>query len=169
VLSVRRFRWLLAVAAVFHLAVLLTMQINFATNIVLYALLVPTAALAAQAQHAAAFGRLRVLRARLGRREGTLIYDGDCGFCARFAGWAQAHGSAVASSTQAPELLAAHGPATADGREASWWVDRYGDGAPLRGQHAIAHVLWLMRGRWALVGLLAQLPARRMPAPWPTG
>ena len=59
VLSVRRFRWLLAVAAVFHLAVLLTMQINFATNIVLYALLVPTAALAAQAQHAAAFGRLR--------------------------------------------------------------------------------------------------------------
>jgi predicted DCC family thiol-disulfide oxidoreductase YuxK len=55
-LSVYRFRWLLAVALTFHLAVVLTMNIPFVTNVIVYALFAPLPLLAQRAQATQLFG-----------------------------------------------------------------------------------------------------------------
>lgn len=57
VLSPARFRWGLALATTFHVGVLVTMQIAFVTNIVLYALFAPLDRLARRAREAGAHVR----------------------------------------------------------------------------------------------------------------
>lgn len=85
-----------------------------------------------------------------------LVYDGDCGFCARSARWAADRlpdGTVVAPSHDLD--LPAIGLSQADVERSAWWLD----GDRLAGGHeAIGRCLIAIGGRWRPVGRLLFVP-----------
>ena len=81
----------------------------------------------------------------------TFVYDGDCGFCTRFAGWLapRAHDVDVVAVQHLPSLD--EWQLTADDvRVSSWYVDA---GGRRRGRHlGIAAALESTGGPWRAVG-----------------
>lgn len=90
-------------------------------------------------------------------RSPRLIYDGDCDFCRRCAGWIAARlpaGASVLASQQAD--LAAVGLSEQQATAAAWWIDA--DGTHHRGHRAIAESLRACGGSWSRLGRLLILP-----------
>jgi predicted DCC family thiol-disulfide oxidoreductase YuxK len=83
-------------------------------------------------------------------RTGTLVYDGDCGFCTRSAEWLAARGRATIQPSQTLDLDAV-GLTEDDVASAAWWLDADGRVAG-RGAEAAAEALKTCRGPWRLVG-----------------
>jgi predicted DCC family thiol-disulfide oxidoreductase YuxK len=88
------------------------------------------------------------------------IYDGNCGFCRKWAGWLEQRvGSAVRFSPfQALEELARFNLAIDDVQRASYLIE---DGRAFRGGRGIARALAHGRGAWKLLGLVLDLPGVR--------
>ena len=87
---------------------------------------------------------------------GTLIYDGDCGFCTATAHWAERRLSGdypVVPSQQAD--LAALGLSDEDVARSAWWIDP--DGTRWDDHRSIAKALRAMNAPWPAVGRLMTL------------
>ena len=88
---------------------------------------------------------------------GTLMFDGDCGFCSRWVDWARARVSAEV--TFAPGVafdLESVGLTPEDIAAAAWWITP--DGRLRRGSAAIAAVLRECPGAWSRVGRALEVP-----------
>jgi predicted DCC family thiol-disulfide oxidoreductase YuxK len=96
----------------------------------------------------------------------VLVYDGDCGFCARCAQWARRRlpqGHEVVAWQQLPDLDAL-GLTAADVASAAYWIDAAGQ--PHRGEQGVAMALIEIGGFWTVVGrTLLMPPVRTMAAP----
>ena len=171
VLSVRRFRWMLAALAVFHFGVLLTMEISFATNIVLYALFVPTALLAARPQRTAVFaglGRIVVRPGGTALAAVVLAVAGTALVAASERWGATAEIADVPSGLLLPNLLllvaAVVGGLTLAGRLRDLVASlrrvevAQGHDPALGGMHTVALKLWQAGGPRAILGLLLTIP-----------
>ena len=87
---------------------------------------------------------------------GTLVYDGDCGFCTATARWARLRLSddyRVIASQQAD--LDALGLTEEDVARSAWWVDL--DGTCSDEHRSIAAALRAMSAPWPAVGSLLTL------------
>lgn len=87
---------------------------------------------------------------------GTLIYDGDCGFCTATARWAERRLSddyRVVPSQQTD--LAAFGLTNEDATRSAWWIDP--DGTRSDEHRCIAKALRAMRPPWPALGRLLTL------------
>jgi predicted DCC family thiol-disulfide oxidoreductase YuxK len=93
----------------------------------------------------------------------VILYDGDCGVCARWVAWAVARlrpGIAqAASQSLADDDLRQLGLCREDVRTAVYWVD--GDGRTWRGALGAARALQLMGGWWGVLGHVAARPPVR--------
>lgn len=88
----------------------------------------------------------------------VLVYDGDCGFCARSARWVQIRLPATCGASVAAWQsldLRAVGLTPTDVADAAWWVDAHGR---RRGHRAAAAALRAIGGGWAVAGRLLDLP-----------
>ncbi len=83
-----------------------------------------------------------------------LIYDGDCGFCRRYADWLRARGDVPTASGGEVDRLAL-GLTPEEVKTAVWWVEGR---ARFSGHQAIGHALRFLGGGWALVGRLIRMP-----------
>jgi len=87
---------------------------------------------------------------------GTLIYDGDCGFCTSTAMWAKNRLSddyrVVAWQALNIELF---GLTEADVTRSAWWVEP--DGCLHQEHHCIAKALRAMHGPWPLLASMLTL------------
>ena len=93
-----------------------------------------------------------------GRVTAMLVYDGDCGFCTRCAGWLAARAVDLEVVPWQSLDLAAVGLTETQVRTAAWWVD--GDLVePAEG--AIARSLVACGRGYAVVGRLLLLPGVR--------
>ena len=95
---------------------------------------------------------------------GTLIYDGECGFCTNAAIWSrkrlpEPHGIAPSQDFDAAQL-AAMGLSRADVERAAWWCEP--GRTPVEGAECISRTLIAIGGRSALVGKLLWLPGVRV-------
>jgi predicted DCC family thiol-disulfide oxidoreductase YuxK len=89
----------------------------------------------------------------------TLLYDGECDFCMRMAGWVRrrdARGRVDVRANQEAGLIERVGLTRAEVDRASWVVD--GRGAKFEGAAGINRVLRELGGGWALAGALYRLP-----------
>ena len=87
---------------------------------------------------------------------GTLIYDGDCGFCTATARWVERRLSddyQVVPSHQTD--LAALGLTDDDVARSAWWIDS--DGTRFDEHQCIAKGLRAMRSPWPALGRLLTL------------
>ncbi|MXW57637.1 MAG: DUF393 domain-containing protein [Acidimicrobiia bacterium] len=87
---------------------------------------------------------------------GTLIYDGDCGFCTATARWAERRLNddyRVVPSQQAD--LAAVGLTQDDVDRSAWWIEP--DGTRSDEHRCIAEALRAMRAPWPALGRLLTL------------
>ena len=87
---------------------------------------------------------------------GTLVYDGDCGFCTTTARWVERRLSddcQVIPSQQAD--LAALGLSADDVARSAWWIGP--DGTRWDEHQSIAGALGTMSGPWPTVGRLLTL------------
>jgi predicted DCC family thiol-disulfide oxidoreductase YuxK len=89
------------------------------------------------------------------------IFDGDCGFCQKWAAWLQHRaGTAVQFLPfQALDDLARFGLTIEDVRSASYLVQ---NGDVYRGGRGFARVLIQSRGAWRLVGRFLDSPGMRL-------
>lgn len=92
--------------------------------------------------------------------QGTLIFDGDCGFCTTSAHWIEQRwpaGSAQAIPWQRLHVdrLAEFGLTIDDVRDRAWWADALGVRG---GERAVVAALKAAGGVWGLVGLLLDAP-----------
>jgi predicted DCC family thiol-disulfide oxidoreductase YuxK len=90
-----------------------------------------------------------------------LVYDGECGFCQRWARWL---GRRVDPGTtfvafQDLDDLSRYGLVRAEVERASYWIEP--DGRRFGGNRSIAKVLQRARGGWRVVGLVVDLPVLR--------
>ncbi len=87
---------------------------------------------------------------------GTLVYDGDCGFCTTTARWVERRlndGNRVVPAQQAD--LEALGLTAEDVARSAWWIDPDGT---RRDEHlGIAGALRAMNGPWPALGRLLAL------------
>ncbi len=86
------------------------------------------------------------------------LFDGDCGFCARWARWLQRR---LPSSTtflpyQQIDGLEAYGVTVEDVRSASYWIDH--DGVAHGGASSFAEGLRHARRPWSAVGAILRVP-----------
>ncbi|MGF1599002.1 MAG: thiol-disulfide oxidoreductase DCC family protein [Acidimicrobiales bacterium] len=82
-----------------------------------------------------------------------LVFDGDCGFCTRAAGWIERRLPAEVEVSPWQSLhLAALDLTVGDVTTAAYWVDA--DGRHHRGHRAVARALIAAGGLWAPVGRL---------------
>jgi predicted DCC family thiol-disulfide oxidoreductase YuxK len=91
----------------------------------------------------------------------VFVFDGDCGFCRRWATWLQRRlppGTPIVAF-QALEDLPAYGLDPADVGAASWWVAS--DATVHRGARSFAHALRTSPGPWRLVGRTLAAPGVR--------
>jgi predicted DCC family thiol-disulfide oxidoreductase YuxK len=101
-------------------------------------------------------------------RQGTLVYDGDCGFCTTSANWIVRHWPEGAASVAvpwqrlAPEVMEAAQLSQADVQRAAWWIDR--DRCE-EGSRAVAAALITAGGFLAIVGQILLLPPVSWVAP----
>ncbi len=87
---------------------------------------------------------------------GTLIFDGDCGFCTATARWVERRLSddyQVVASQQ--DDLAALGLTDDDVARSAWWIDP--DGTRFDEHRCIAKCLRAMRAPWPALGRLLTL------------
>ena len=95
---------------------------------------------------------------------GTLIYDGECGFCTDSAKWARKRfpaGHRIAPSQDFDDSqLAEMGLTRADVERAAWWYEP--GPAPVEGAECISQTLIAIGGRSAVVGRLIWLPGIRL-------
>jgi predicted DCC family thiol-disulfide oxidoreductase YuxK len=97
-----------------------------------------------------------------GRRGPVLVYDGDCGFCARGAAWISTRWPedgaprAVAWQALGAEEMAVMGLSEEGCRAAAWWVGP--DGRLLRGHRAVAASMVAAGGAWGAAGRLVAAP-----------
>jgi predicted DCC family thiol-disulfide oxidoreductase YuxK len=92
--------------------------------------------------------------------EVVFIFDGDCGFCRKWAGWLQQRidTAVLFVPFQAVEDLAEFGLTIEDVRAASYLNDH---GRSYCGGRAFAKALRRGRGMWKLVGLALDTPGVR--------
>jgi predicted DCC family thiol-disulfide oxidoreductase YuxK len=88
------------------------------------------------------------------------VYDGDCGFCRRWADWLEHRVGADARFVPFQAIdLATLGLAVDDVRTASYLVE---DGRLYRGGRGVARAMANSRGGWRLVGMMLDLPVVRI-------
>jgi len=86
------------------------------------------------------------------------VFDGDCGFCRRWAGWLQ-HRLAPLRFVPFQELdLSQLGLTAEDVQTASYFIEH---GRTYRGGRGIARAMTHGRGIWRLIGVLLDLPGVR--------
>ena len=95
---------------------------------------------------------------------GTLIFDGDCGFCTTSAGWVRRIAPNVDTVAWQLTDLEALGVSEAAARDAVQYVDD--DGHVSAGAEAIARLLVSRGSVWAVLGRLMLLPVVRVAAAW---
>jgi len=89
-----------------------------------------------------------------------LLYDGDCGFCRKWARWLQRRAGGIELVPfQSVDDLSLFGLVDEDVRTASYWIDE--DGRPHRGHRSFARALRRATGPWPLVGVALELPVIR--------
>lgn len=97
---------------------------------------------------------------------GTLIFDGDCGFCTSSAEWVSRSWrpgfEAIAWQHLETKRLGSLGLTEGDAREAAWWIDEAG--RRFRGHRAIAKSLRASRGWKGALGAVLEVP----PLSWGT-
>ena len=89
----------------------------------------------------------------------TLVFDGECEFCARLAGWVERHdrrGRISARPNQEPGLIDSLGLTRAEVGRASWAVE--GGGRRFEGAAGISRVLRELGGGWRVLGSLYLVP-----------
>lgn len=86
------------------------------------------------------------------------VFDGDCGFCQKWASWLQRRPPSDVSfvAYQDIEGLGAYGLTEADVGTASYWIDQ--EGTPHRGAKSFVHALRQGTGLWAALGALLDAP-----------
>lgn len=86
------------------------------------------------------------------------LFDGDCGFCRKWAHWLQARLPADVTFVAYQDLedISSYGLNKDDVETASYWIDR--DGTPHRGARSFACALREGRGPWAVLGVLLDAP-----------
>ena len=95
---------------------------------------------------------------------GTLIFDGDCGFCTTSAGWARRIAPGVETVAWQLTDLEALGVSEAAARDAVQYI---GDDGEIRGGAAAIARLLVDRGSvWGLLGRLMSLPGVRVVSAW---
>ena len=85
----------------------------------------------------------------------TLIYDGDCAFCARLARWVERHdrqGRVSVRANQEPGLIGSLGLTPEEVGRAAWAVEP--GGRRFEGAAGISRILRELGGSWAAVGSL---------------
>lgn len=94
------------------------------------------------------------------RDRALFIYDGDCGFCRKWAGWLQGRVGAAIRFVPFQRLgdLARFDLTVEDVQTASYLIE---EGRPYGGGPGIARALQHARGAWRLIGLLLDLPGLR--------
>jgi predicted DCC family thiol-disulfide oxidoreductase YuxK len=95
---------------------------------------------------------------------GTLIFDGDCGFCTTSAGWARRIAPGVDTVAWQLTDLDALGVSEAAARDEVQYVDD--DGRVSGGAEAVARLLVFRGSVWALLGRLMLRPGVRVVAAW---
>ncbi len=84
---------------------------------------------------------------------GTLVYDGDCGFCTATARWAQRRLSDDYRVVPSQQIdLDALGLSEEDVARSAWWIGP--DGTRWDNHRSIAGALGAMGGLWPVVGRL---------------
>lgn len=95
---------------------------------------------------------------------GTLIFDGDCGFCTTSAGWARRIAPGLETVAWQLTDLDALGVSEVAARDAVQYVD---DGGKVSGgAEAIARLLVARGSVWGPLGRLMLLPVARAVAAW---
>jgi predicted DCC family thiol-disulfide oxidoreductase YuxK len=95
---------------------------------------------------------------------GTLIFDGDCGFCTTSAGWARRIAPGVDTVAWQLTDLDALGVSELAARDAVQYVAD--DGTVSGGAAAIARLLVDRGSVWGFLGRLTLLPGVRVVASW---
>jgi len=93
----------------------------------------------------------------------TLVYDGECEFCTRLAGWVKrrdGRGRVLVRASQEAGLIESLGLTRGEVDRAAWAVDE--GGRRFEGAAAINRVLRALGGGWRLLGSLYLVP----PAAW---
>lgn len=91
----------------------------------------------------------------------TLVYDGECEFCARLAGWVErsARGRVVVRANQEAGLIESVGLTREEVDRAAWAVEA--GGRKFEGAAAINRVLRELGGGWRVLGSLYLVPLFR--------
>jgi len=95
----------------------------------------------------------------MGGGQVTLVYDGECEFCGRLAGWFQRQdrrGRVVVRPNQEPGLISSLGLTRAEVDRASWVVEP--GGRRFEGAAGISRVLRELGGGWSVLGSLYLVP-----------
>ena len=88
------------------------------------------------------------------------VFDGDCGFCRKWARWLQGRTDPDATFVPFQQLdLGPLGLVARDVESASYWVDE--QGRTFRGNRSIARALRRGPGGWRMLGWIADLPLIR--------
>jgi len=91
----------------------------------------------------------------------TLVYDAECEFCARLAGWVErsARGRVVVRANQEAGLIASLGLTREEVDRAAWAVEQ--GGRRFEGAAAINRILRELGGSWSVLGSLYSVPPLR--------
>ncbi len=93
----------------------------------------------------------------------VFVFDGDCGFCRRWAAWVERRIGGASTFAPYQSLdLASLGLVPADVQRASYWVGE--DGRRFRGNRSFAQALRRGRGGWRWLGVVGDLPGPRWAA-----
>jgi predicted DCC family thiol-disulfide oxidoreductase YuxK len=92
------------------------------------------------------------------------IFDGDCGFCRKWATWLRRRLPADTAFVpyQQIEDLGAYGLTSTDVQTASYWIES--GAAPRRGARSFAHALRKATFPWNAVGAILRVPVVRAAA-----